>query len=126
MMPRKSLSIGFATLGIVLLVAPACADAIDGDWCHTPDNRRISIRGPDIVTPGGKHMQGNYSRHYFTYMVPTPEPQAGATVYMQLLDENTVHLRVGDATGAAPETWVRCSPSISQREKLPGQRAFFI
>jgi hypothetical protein len=118
-MTSRALGIVFAALGVVLLAAPACADAIDGDWCHTPDNRRLSIRGPDMVTPGGKQMQGNYSRHYFIYTVPAPEPHAGATVYMQLLDENTVHLRVGDETGAAPETWVRCSPSISALPRRP-------
>ena len=112
-MNSRVLGLGVAMLGVVLLAAPACADAIDGDWCHTPDNRRISIRGPEMVTPGGKQMQGNYTRHYFTYVVPAPEPLAGETVHMQLLNENTVHLRVGDATGNTAETWVRCSPSIS-------------
>lgn len=118
-MVRNVLGAGFAALALVLFAVPAQADAIDGDWCHTPDNRRFSIRGPDIVTPGGKQMQGNYSRHYFTYIVPAPEPHAGATIYMQLLDENTIHLRVGDASGADPETWVRCSPSISALPRRP-------
>jgi hypothetical protein len=116
---RKVVTAGLAALGFLLFSAPSRADAIDGDWCHTPDSRRISIRGPDIVTPGGKYMQGNYSRHYFTYTVPAPEPHAGTTVYMQLLDENTVHLRVGDATNTAPETWFRCSPSTSTPGTLP-------
>jgi hypothetical protein len=31
---------------------------------------------------------------------------------MTLADENTVHLRLGEQT-SAPETWVRCSPSVS-------------
>jgi hypothetical protein len=118
-MERKALTVILAALGILLFCAPGRADAIDGDWCHTPDNRHFSIRGPDIVTPGGRHMQGDYSRHYFTYTVPASEPHAGATVYMQLLDENTVHLRVGDATGGAPETWIRCSPSTSALPVLP-------
>jgi len=118
-MARKALTIGLALFGVVLFSAPARADAIDGDWCHTPDNRRLSIRGPNMVTPGGMRMQGNYSRHYFTYRVPAPEPNSGATVHMQLLDENTVHLRVGDANSAAPETWVRCSPSISAPQRMP-------
>jgi hypothetical protein len=119
LMVRKILGAGFGAFGLVLIAVPAHADAIDGDWCHTPDNRRFSIRGPDIVTPGGMQMQGEYSRHYFTYIVPAPEPHAGATVYMQLLDENTIHLRVGDASGADPEMWIRCSPSISARPHRP-------
>jgi hypothetical protein len=46
----------------LLFAAPAQADAIDGDWCRE-DGKRMSIRGPDIVTPGGKAMRGDYSRH---------------------------------------------------------------
>lgn len=50
-----------AALAFVLAAAPALADAIDGDWCHTKDGRRFTIRGPEIVTPGGKKMQGDYA-----------------------------------------------------------------
>jgi hypothetical protein len=108
-----------AAFGLTLLATPAFADAIDGDWCHKPDGRRFSIRGPEIVTPGGKRMEGNYSRHWFSYTAPAPEPGAGQTVFMTLADENTVHLRLGEAASAAtPEVWVRCSPSISSLEKL--------
>jgi hypothetical protein len=105
--------------GFTLLAAPAFADAIDGDWCHKPDGRRFSIRGPEIVTPGGAHMQGDYSRHAFSYAVPLPEPGAGKTVFMTLLNENTVHLRLGEALAADPETWIRCSPSVSSLSVLP-------
>ena len=99
----------------VLLTLPAgtvLADAIDGNWCHS-DGRRFTIRGADIVTPGGKAMQGDYSRHYFSYVVPAPEQGAGSTIYMTLMGENAVQLRYGDAASANPENWVRCSPSIS-------------
>ena len=104
-------------LGLALSAAPAFADAIDGDWCHN-DGRRFSIRGPAIVTPGGKHMEGDYSRHAFNYVVPAPEQGAGQTVFMTLLDENHVHLRLGEAA-AAPEMWVRCSPSTSALPTAP-------
>jgi hypothetical protein len=99
-----------AAFALAMLAAPAFADAIDGDWCQS-DGRRLSIRGPQIVTPGGKHMEGDYSRHAFQYVVPAPELGAGQTVFMNLLDENHVHLRLGEA--ANPEMWLRCSPSIS-------------
>jgi hypothetical protein len=115
----KSLKIACTVVGLVLLAAPAYADAIDGDWCHQASGRRISIRGPQIVTPGGKQMQGDYSRHWFTYVVPAPEPGAGKTVFMQLLDEDTVHLRLGDSSAASPETWIRCSPSTSSLQHRP-------
>ncbi len=105
-------------LGLTLMAGPAMADAIDGDWCHK-DGRRFSIRGPQLVTPGGKKMEGNYSRHWFSYVVPTPEPGSGQTVYMRLLNENTVQTRLGDENAANPETWIRCSPSISALRLLP-------
>ena len=106
-----------AALGLTLVASPALADAIDGNWCHS-DGRRFSIRGPEIVTPGGKHMEGNYRRHWFSYTAPAPEPGAGQTIFMTLADENTVHLRLGEQT-SAPETWVRCSPSVSSLMVLP-------
>lgn len=108
-----------AALALSTLAGPALADAIDGNWCHT-DGRRFSIRGPEIVTPGGKRMEGSYSRHWFSYTVPTPEPGAGQTVYMALANENTVYLRLGEAAADKPqETWVRCAPSISALEGSP-------
>jgi hypothetical protein len=115
----NSLKIAGAALGLLLLAGPAFADAIDGDWCHQASGRRLSIRGPQIVTPGGKQMAGDYSRHWFNYVVPAPEPGTGKTVYMQLLDEDTVYLRLGDASTANPETWIRCSPSISMLRRRP-------
>ena len=114
---ENRLKIFVVALALGLLASPAFADAIDGNWCHS-DGRRFTIRGPEIVTPGGKRMEGNYSRHWFTYTAPAPEPGAGQTIFMALADENTVHLRLGEQT-AAPETWVRCSPSVSSLEMLP-------
>lgn len=113
---RSQLKLFMAALGLAVLVGPALADAIDGNWCHT-DGRRFSIRGPEIVTPGGKRMEGNYSRHWFSYTAPAPEPGAGQMIFMTLADENTVYLRYGEAA-TTQETWVRCSPSISSLEML--------
>ncbi len=94
--------------GLALLSAPARADAIDGDWCAV-DGRTMSIRGPAITTPGGNAIEGNYSRHHFTYVVPDSEPSAGQTVAMILLNENEVNVQ---ENGTA-EIWVRCKPAIS-------------
>jgi hypothetical protein len=118
-MSGKCLKITGTALALMLLAAPAFADAIDGDWCHQASGRRLSIRGPQIVTPGGKQMGGDYSRHWFNYVVPAPEPGSGKTVFMQLLDENTVYMRLGDANAANPETWIRCSPTTSTLPKAP-------
>lgn len=107
-----------AALALGMLATAASADAIDGNWCHS-DGRHIAIRGPAIVTPGGKQMEGNYSRHWFSYTVPAPEPGAGQTVFMTLANENTVYLRLGEAADRPQETWVRCVPSVSVLEGLP-------
>lgn len=115
MMPWKTL---VAALALAAVAGLALADAIDGDWCFMKDGRRFSIRGAAIITPGGKTMQGDYSRHAFSYLVPAPEPGTGKTVFMTLMDENTVHLRVG-AEGEM-ETWLRCSPSVSQLRRPRG------
>jgi hypothetical protein len=112
-MKFNNLKIILAAFGLLLFAAPAFADAIDGDWCHIPDNRRFSIRGADIVTPGGAHLQGDYSRHAYSYAAPAAERGGGKTIFMTLLNENTVHLRYGEASAGEPETWIRCSPSTS-------------
>jgi hypothetical protein len=117
MMFENRLKVFVVALGLGVIASPAFADAIDGNWCHT-DGRRFTIRGPEIVTPAGTRMEGNYSRHWFTYTAPPPEPGAGQTIFMALADENTVYLRRGEQT-AAPETWVRGSPSVSSLEILP-------
>jgi hypothetical protein len=105
-----------ASLALVFTATPAFADAIDGNWCH-PDGRRLTIRGPAITTPGGNQLQGNYERHYFSYPIPASEPRAGDTVFMTLMGEYLVHLRIGkDSSNAGPvEEWKRCAPSISRR-----------
>lgn len=99
---------------LLLTAVPASADAIDGNWCHL-DGRRFAIRGPAITTPGGNQLQGNYERHYFSYLIPAAEPRAGETVFMTLMGEYLVHLRVGKDSGSAGpvEEWKRCAPSIS-------------
>jgi hypothetical protein len=114
----RILKIVGATLALACLAVPAHADAIDGDWCHG-DGRHLSIRGPDIVTPAGARMQGDYARHFFTYKPPAPERGAGGTVSMRLVNENTVHVTYGESA-ATPEIWSRCSASVSALPQDPG------
>jgi hypothetical protein len=104
------LLLAFATLGGA---TPASADAIDGHWCFT-GGLRLSINGPEIVTPGGSLLKGIYDRHGFSYVVPAPEPGAGATVVMTLLNEQTVQLRTGTDAQAPMQIWQRCSATISR------------
>ena len=114
-----SLALGVAAMAVTGFSAGvARADAIDGNWCSA-EGKRMSIEGPAITTPAGTQWHGNYNRHYFTYEVPASDPGAGQTVYMALLNENTVRLtRAADAQAAQTsptEIWHRCPPAVSAR-----------
>lgn len=102
---------GVACLALLGLPSAALADAIDGDWCHA-GGKRMSIRGPAIITPGGQQTQGDYSRHFFSYVVPPGEAGAGATVSITLLSEYLAHSRQGGADAPLQE-WRRCQPGVS-------------
>lgn len=101
--------------GAVLLLAlgigatPSRADSIDGDWCFT-DGRHLTIRGPQITTPTGKRLDGNYDRHAFSYVAPAPEADAGKTIAMTLVNENTVHVRSAESPA---QVWRRCPAGVS-------------
>jgi hypothetical protein len=107
-----------AIVGGLTVAAPvnAFADAIDGHWCF-PDGKRISIQGPHVVTMSGNAIQGDYSRHFISYVIPRAEPDAGLVVSMTLLNEDTVRLSVGAAPtwtyDGAGEIWHRCGPPTS-------------
>jgi hypothetical protein len=92
------------------------ADVIDGNWCNA-DGRRLSIRGPQIVTPGGAKMSGDYTRHSFVYVVPAGEPGTGETVSMILLSEYLMHARQG-ASDAPVQVWNRCPPDITELRRI--------
>lgn len=83
----------------------ALADAIDGDWCHS-DGRRLTIAGPEIVTPAGKKLTGQYDRHNFAYL----EPGASTAITMVLQGEYQMQLKppAGDL-----QTWRRCGKPVS-------------
>jgi hypothetical protein len=89
----------------------ARADAIDGSWC-AQDGRRMKIAGPVIITPSGTTTEGDYRRHYFNYVIPDHDPDAGAEIAMRLMDENTVYLRRLPGPGPI-EVWLRCGKEIS-------------
>jgi hypothetical protein len=96
---------------VVCLAGVAHADAIDGEWCSV-DGQHMSIAGPDITTPGGKQMKGNYSRHAFDYVVPDGEAGAGQTVNIYLRSEYLAVSRQG-ASNAPLREWRRCAVRTS-------------
>ena len=87
------------------------ADVIDGNWCNA-DGKRMSIRGAEIVTPGGKETRGDYTRHSFVYVVPAGEAGAGETVSIILRNEFLAHARQG-GDDASLQEWKRCSATVS-------------
>ncbi len=109
-MHKELLATAGTIVVLVGLASSARADAIDGDWCQA-NGKRMTIRGPEIVTPGGQKINGNYSRHYFSYVIPSGEAGAGAPVDIQLLGEYLAHERQG--TDPTVHEWRRCTPGIS-------------
>jgi hypothetical protein len=95
-----------------LVAMPARADVIDGDWCKA-DGKRMKIRGPEIVTPGGNFTRGDYTRHSFVYVIPAGEAGAGETVSIILLSEYLAHARQGGAD-APLQVWNRCPPGVAR------------
>ena len=93
------------------------ADRIDGTWCLKKPSKHLSIDGPNIVTPHGTRMKGQYDRHSFTYQIPKNEPGAGSFVVMEQLGDDEIHVRTGktvkDAAKAKPQSWGPCPPNIS-------------
>jgi hypothetical protein len=101
---NRILLVAFASL--IGTSGPVHADAIDGQWCLGTSH--FEIDGPNIRTPGGNSIVGNYHRHGFTYVVPPAEQDAGTQIVMVLLNEETVQLTRGSSP---PETWRRCKPT---------------
>ena len=102
------LSLG--ALSFLAMATTAQADAIDGNWCRS-DGKRMSIRGSEIVTPGGTKILGDYSRHFFSYVVPSGEPGAGNKVAITLQNEYLAHAREGN--DLAIQEWRRCQADVS-------------
>jgi hypothetical protein len=102
----RTAAIVVAACGLNMWASHAYADAIDGQWCLASSH--FAIEGPNILTPGGNRIVGNYSRHGFTYVVPANELGAGTEIVMVLFNEETVQLT---RSGSAPETWRRCKPT---------------
>jgi hypothetical protein len=108
-MTRRSLTVA-AFAATLCAAGPAFADAIDGNWCKA-DGKRMSIQGPAITTPGGHQIRGDYSRHFFSYVIPDGEAGAGRTMSITLLGEYLAHAR--DGADAPIQEWRRCQPDVS-------------
>jgi hypothetical protein len=105
------LLISLVAIGMLLQTGISHADAIDGDWCST-DGMRMSIRGEKITTPGGRQIEGNYSRHAFDYVIPAGENGSGDVVNIVLRGEYLALSRQGPADAPLRE-WHRCKEGVS-------------
>ena len=113
---NRNFVLALTMLAALLPTASARADAVDGDWCFS-DGRRMSINGPEIVTPARTRAQGDYDRHAFSYIVPKNDPGAGTVVSMVVIDDDTLYVNQGakqSLPAAKPqEVWHRCGQPIS-------------
>jgi len=100
-----------ATILALVATAPAFADSIDGEWCAPIGQRRMMIDGPRLTTPAGARIEGNYTRHAFTYKAPTGEVEAGLEIEMRLMGEHSMLFRPQGTTSA--QTWTRCARPVS-------------
>lgn len=108
--PRCAIGAGIATCTVLMAFTGARADAIDGSWCFK--GRHLAIDGPQILIPSGKRITGDYDRHGFVYTVPPGDKGSGTSIFMVVLDDETMERRVGSEQ-ATPETWHRCAAPTS-------------
>src|SRR5260370_32997674 len=90
------------------------ADGIGGEWCRA-DGKRMKIRGPGIVTPGGNQTRGDYTRHSFSYVIPAGEAGPGENVPLILLSEDLAPARQCSHTSPG-QAQNRCSPRRTEAE----------
>lgn len=107
---KLSRSIPLALAGLLGFAPAAFADSIDGNWC-TESGLRLTIQGPNLVSPGGVRMAGDYTRHGFSYTAPAGEPGAGGRVDLTLRGEQLMIAQA--ASGSIEPTWRRCGPPVS-------------
>lgn len=97
-----------AVFMIGAFAAPALADRLDGGWCGG-NGKQLQINGPQITTPSGKVLEGDYRRHSFSYTAPVGDADAGQQIVMQQLNEEQMTLyRITDGKPGEPELWQRC------------------
>jgi hypothetical protein len=116
MTTRTATALAALLAGLAVGSGAALADALDGDWC-APDGRHLTIDGPRVITPAGKRLEGNYTRHRFDYRIPDAEPQAGLTLFMVQMNDTAAQVRIAADRAAAEQMpaqiWRRCARPTS-------------
>ena len=96
---------------LIVVVGVAHADGLDGIWC-SPDGRRITVDGLDVITPGGQRTTGVYRNDDFAFSVPKTARNAGAVIWMELVSENTARVSIVSKEQREPPPhglWQRCA-----------------
>jgi hypothetical protein len=105
------LRIACFAFAIVMSCATARADQIPGHWCAPDGGRSIKIDYASIVTPGGKTVQGNITRHHVDFVIPDGEQDAGATFNADQLSDEQIRVTIVRKDGTSPpEIWTPCKP----------------
>jgi hypothetical protein len=113
----------FSALAVLALSAGiARADALDGDWCNQ-DGSQIFIGGSSIRLSDGTVVEGNYTRHKFSYVAPLGDLESGREILFVLRSEEEMR-RVRDPQAMPEHTdiWQRCrnTSAVPKLDSLPG------
>jgi len=108
-MSRTTLLVAF--LAVVMTGSTALADQIPGHWCAPDGGRSIKVDHTSIVTPGGKTVQGNITRHHVDFVIPNGETDAGSTFNADQLSDEQIRVTIIRKDGTSPpEIWTPCKP----------------
>lgn len=100
-----------ALCSIIMSCTAARADQIPGHWCAPGGDRSIRIDYTSIVTPGGKTVAGNITRHHVDFVIPEGEPDAGATFSADQLGDEQIRVTIIRKDATSPtEIWTPCKP----------------
>ena len=103
---------GLVIAGLFLTTQPALADKIDGNWCSAK-GKSISVDGSNVVTPGGRSIVANYTRHHVDFIIPEGEAGAGDTFSADQLNHEEISVSIIPQSGTdkgQAEIWTVCKP----------------
>lgn len=108
-MRTKSLMLAAAFAS--LSTGTAMADQILGRWCAPGGVQSIQVEAARVISPGGKPVAGNITRHSVDFIIPAGEKNAGMTFAAQQLNDEQIRVMISPKGGTAPtEIWTPCKP----------------
>lgn len=108
-MTRKTILL--AAVLIVSSAITAHADQILGQWCAPGGTRSVKVDQATVVSPGGKTVPANITRHHVDFVMPDGEKDAGATFNADQLGDEQIRVTFIRKEGTSePEIWTPCKP----------------